>query len=53
MNKWEKRIWTSDTLTGFVAVLVTVVVCSALTLLGWTIDLLGGFDRLKAWWWKR
>ena len=53
MNQWERKIWSSDNLTAFISVLVVTVVCGALTLLGWCIDLLGGFDRVKAWWWKR
>lgn len=53
MNRWQRRIWTSDALTGFVTVLVVAVVSAALTLVGWCINVLGGFDRLKEWWWRR
>ena len=50
MKEWERRIWTSDNLTAFVTVLAVAVISAALTLLGWCIDLLGGFDRIKEWW---
>ena len=52
MTPWERKVWDSDNLTAFVLVLVVSAVTGALTLVGWCINLLGGFDRLKAWWWR-
>lgn len=52
MTPWERRIWSNDNLTAFVVVLVTTVVSGALALVGWCINLLGGFERFKAWWWR-
>ena len=51
MRELDRRIWTSDSLTAFVAIFVIVVAWVALFLIGWGVNLLGGFDRIKAWWW--
>ena len=51
MTPWERKVWDSDSLTGFVVVLVTTVVSGALALLGWMIDRFGGFDWFRALWW--
>lgn len=52
MTSWERKVWDSDSLTGFVVFLVVSLVSAALTLVGWCINLLGGFEWIKRWWWR-